>query len=1094
MATVDDITSGVTGLFRGLGSAARNMGLAMTVASGIAGGAMVALSQKAERVSSAFREVDTLIQGNADSQEKYGEVVSDLNTQFGLQADKLEVIEGLYQSVSAGIDQSEESQREFLSTAAELAVVGRVDLGTSVDVLSTVLNTYGMEARQANEVSETLFQTVQFGKTRVEELAPVLGRVAALGSNLGVQIDEIGAGMAVLTRTGFGARVAATGLRNIFRAMLKPSEQMQEALFDIASEQDFFAEQISGSTEKLKGLAAEYREASDAIQKFSERQSEARATQESSSTAIQEARLKIEAIEENRMDQLPQLTNAQVNEADSVEELESVINDYQFTVNKARLQEEKWRREGEEAQATLENKRTAIEETIGGAGDLEGGIGQLILQNQDFVDTLVDLNEYTEETGTAFSDLFPRTRALQGALGLVGEDGQMLTEIYSDMEEGAFDAADSWDAMDEAARNNFESFEEFKNVTEDVTAGDLDNYFEKATGPQQRLRNEISKLKESLSSLGQAFTEDVVDTIGNVVDSFGTVVDEFTSLDESIRENVSRFMILAVSIGLVLGPLLFLGGQLAIMASVFSLSLLPVLSVGIGLFALLGSSLAAAAKAGEEGEGILSQMTGVLDGLIGFLRSVGNIIQFYVIPGFIYLGNSINEVLSQISEDMGGEDAIFSLLLKVNKLSMAFRDLLMSVGDFLTKNKELISSGIQTLVAIISSDVVPNLLDFAKGIIDVISNINPAPFIAMAAGVGKLLIIGLDILGWIGRFMSNNQRLLGTIVTITGVVLSFAFALGKLAPVFSAISTAATGIGLIIGTVLTPGMTVLGSVIIPALTVALSTLGGWLATIIPFAGTLATGLGYIVTVAKLLVGGIAAVVSSIGLLPIAIGAAVVLAVALIWKFRNEIWSALTSVLSLFVGLAVGLQNWAVNLGSNFKTWGENLIDSFVNGIKNKYSDIKNAVKGVANTVKSYLGFSSPTEEGPGAEFGGPKQWGENLGGDFADGIGEMKTNVSNSSEKLADASVPETDPVDVPRGLAADPANAPTSRSQGGSGGMGMGDSITIKEKAVFFEKGAFQGVSDEELPKKVRNEVDRSMDEIIEDLEGAGRDTTPRA
>lgn len=47
-------------------------------------------------------------------------------------------------------------------------------------------------------------------------------------------------------------------------------------------------------------------------------------------------------------------------------------------------------------------------------------------------------------------------------------------------------------------------------------------------------------------------------------------------------------------------------------------------------------------------------------------------------------------------------------------------------------------------------------------------------------------------------------------------------------------------------------------------------------------------------------------------------------------------------------------------------WGRNLISSFVDGIKSMISRVKEAVSSVASTVKSYLGFSSPTEEGPGA--------------------------------------------------------------------------------------------------------------------------------
>ena len=49
------------------------------------------------------------------------------------------------------------------------------------------------------------------------------------------------------------------------------------------------------------------------------------------------------------------------------------------------------------------------------------------------------------------------------------------------------------------------------------------------------------------------------------------------------------------------------------------------------------------------------------------------------------------------------------------------------------------------------------------------------------------------------------------------------------------------------------------------------------------------------------------------------------------------------------------------------TWGKDLIDSFVNGIKSKISAVTNAVKNVAGKVADFLGFSEP-KEGPLSNF------------------------------------------------------------------------------------------------------------------------------
>lgn len=50
-----------------------------------------------------------------------------------------------------------------------------------------------------------------------------------------------------------------------------------------------------------------------------------------------------------------------------------------------------------------------------------------------------------------------------------------------------------------------------------------------------------------------------------------------------------------------------------------------------------------------------------------------------------------------------------------------------------------------------------------------------------------------------------------------------------------------------------------------------------------------------------------------------------------------------------------------------KTWGEHLIDNFVNGIKSKVSFVTTAVSGLANTVREYLHFSEP-DVGPLSDF------------------------------------------------------------------------------------------------------------------------------
>lgn len=50
-----------------------------------------------------------------------------------------------------------------------------------------------------------------------------------------------------------------------------------------------------------------------------------------------------------------------------------------------------------------------------------------------------------------------------------------------------------------------------------------------------------------------------------------------------------------------------------------------------------------------------------------------------------------------------------------------------------------------------------------------------------------------------------------------------------------------------------------------------------------------------------------------------------------------------------------------------RNWGRDLIQNFIGGIQEKWNALKEKVAGVANTVKSFLGFSEP-EEGPLSDF------------------------------------------------------------------------------------------------------------------------------
>jgi len=129
---------------------------------------------------------------------------------------------GLYQVFSAGITDSAEALG-VLRVSAIAATAGLSDTRTSVDVITTILNAYGLEARKATRVSDLLFQTVRLGKTTFEELAGAMGTVTSIAATAGIGLEDLFGVIATLTRTMETRRVT-TGLRSFILSIIKPSE------------------------------------------------------------------------------------------------------------------------------------------------------------------------------------------------------------------------------------------------------------------------------------------------------------------------------------------------------------------------------------------------------------------------------------------------------------------------------------------------------------------------------------------------------------------------------------------------------------------------------------------------------------------------------------------------------------------------------------------------------------------------------------------------------------------------------------------------------------------------------------------------------
>ncbi len=195
--------------------------------------------------------VGTLLPDGVDGMERFGSAVEGASLKFGQSVEK--TADAFFQGISAGVPF--EKIEEFTETVGKAATGASVDMAVAVDGLTTVINGYGLEVEQAEEISDKLFVANKLGKTTFGDLASSMGLIVPQAAALGVDVDDILASVVSLTKAGVSTRSSITGLRQVLVSVQKPTAEaikVAEDLslgFDVAS---LKSKGLAGFMEELK--------------------------------------------------------------------------------------------------------------------------------------------------------------------------------------------------------------------------------------------------------------------------------------------------------------------------------------------------------------------------------------------------------------------------------------------------------------------------------------------------------------------------------------------------------------------------------------------------------------------------------------------------------------------------------------------------------------------------------------------------------------------------------------------------------------------------------------------------------------------------
>lgn len=182
--------------------------------------------QKSIEFQTAMAKVGTIADTNVVPLSQMQKEIINLSNALGVNAST--VAEDVYNAISAG--QKTSDAVAFVEKATMLAKGGFAETGQALDVLTTILNAYGMESSKTEEISNMLITTQNRGKVTVAKLSSVMGKVIPTANANNVALEQLCAGYSIMTARGIAAAETTTYMNSMLNELGKSGTSADKAL------------------------------------------------------------------------------------------------------------------------------------------------------------------------------------------------------------------------------------------------------------------------------------------------------------------------------------------------------------------------------------------------------------------------------------------------------------------------------------------------------------------------------------------------------------------------------------------------------------------------------------------------------------------------------------------------------------------------------------------------------------------------------------------------------------------------------------------------------------------------------------------------
>jgi len=639
------------------------------LAIGAASVAAAGLSIKAfANFEKKMADVTTLMGKGESAAETYGDTVDKLGTEFAVSGGKVGVAAGLYQVVSAGFIDAADAAI-ILEEAVKASVGGSVEASVAITGLTQVINAYGLEATDAADVSDIMFQTVAKGVTTFAELNGALSTVLATASAAGIGFETVSAAIVTMTKNGLNANEATVSLNQTILGLIKPTEKLSVVLAEIATEQGVLSIEAQQATSdfisqqnELNSLTNAYDETTIAIGNMGAELDDLSDDMAINRVKIQELRLT--ARKEGR-----ELTEAEIKDIDA---LELANDELSLSFNKLKIQEDDLKESQESQKQSVEEQKEAMVENSKIMKEAGTEAGEALLANVGFAETMRLIGEKADGSLTKLGEFFTNIRALKGALNLTGENAKKFDEAIAGMADRMGVADNATEVMGDTVENRF-----------------------------KKMQNNIEAVAVELGGKLSPVFEALMPIVGSAAESFGELDPVFQIGIVALGALAGAFVILAPAITAISGLIAGAGGLGAVLAILTG-------PIGIVIAAVALLALAWTTNFGgiqEKVQAVIDVISPLFDRVLGILQRLGALIIDKLTPAFTLFVELVSPIIQGLWDNIF--KPTFDLIIGIiNELINLF-DVIVSA---LEGNTEPLEN--------LLDDIAQGFTDFFTGIVD----------------------------------------------------------------------------------------------------------------------------------------------------------------------------------------------------------------------------------------------------------------------------------------------------------------------------------------------------------------------------------------